>query len=232
MSYIKSTIIVFIEGAIGSGKSTIIDIINSKIPNSVVIKEDVEKWMDFHGVNLLHDQYLKFETQLLINNTYESSILNLEHKDYDVIIFERSHVSATKIFARYWHSKNFISDIQYKVLLKQMNTISDVLKMMYPNATYLICKLTGEKEIFEQRIIQRNLAQDRKMDPDFKNFIKDIYEIYKSCEQPYENKKFSFYIKQDVNTHPNVISENILGIIKNLYEQQNSMNFWYNHDGY
>lgn len=227
MSYInKTTIIIFIEGAIGSGKSTIVDLLTMKIHNSIAIKEKVEQWMDFNGVNLLHDKEKKFEAQTLINNTYESSILDLAYKDYDVIIFERSHVSATKIFAKYWHNEKLITDVQYKLLLKQMDTITDVLKMMFPNAIYLICKLTGEENVFEQRIIKRGYAQDNKIDRDFRKFIKDIYQMYKTCKQPYNDKHFVFYIKQDENTHPNLVSDNILGIISNLHVQQNSMNFW------
>ena len=96
--------VIAIEGAIGSGKSTQLELLRQR--DHVCFSEPVEKWTNFNGRDLLKNFYedntLKsaLELQWYITTTLKERALEIEQalKSYSIVFVERSFRSSLGVF--------------------------------------------------------------------------------------------------------------------------------------
>jgi deoxyadenosine/deoxycytidine kinase len=110
--------ILFVDGLIGSGKTTTITKIKEKYPHLTVIFEPVERWME----SGLLTQFYKdpktycFQLQSFIMDSFVDELEKAFKDNVDFILMERGHLAAYTIFS-YIHWKNdILTDEEYKMM--------------------------------------------------------------------------------------------------------------------
>ena len=116
-----------IEGNIGSGKSTLIDILKDVNLNFIYLPEPVNLWneiKDLDGVTILEKYYqdqkkYAFPFQMMAYITRLSQIKKLKNFDENVIILtERCVFTDREIFAKMLYDTKKIEEIEYSIYLK------------------------------------------------------------------------------------------------------------------
>ena len=114
----QKKIIISIDGNIGSGKSTFLNLLKEKYGDFFYFaKEPVEEWLDINGVNLLDKFYQDKErwSYTFQNYAYITRILELEKglkSDKNIIITERSVNTDKHIFAKMLTEDNYMSQFE------------------------------------------------------------------------------------------------------------------------
>ena len=123
------TIIISIEGNIGSGKSTIVKLLENiygKSKSICFLDEPVSKWLelkDSNNKNILNHFYENIEEYAFPfqMNAYISRLKILSEaleKGYDMIITERCHQTDKYVFAKMLYEDNKIKEINYLIYLE------------------------------------------------------------------------------------------------------------------
>jgi deoxyadenosine/deoxycytidine kinase len=131
MSNQIKALIISIEGNIGSGKSTLIDMMKNKWsdkhPNYIFLKEPVDIWENIKDKNddenILQKFYkdsnkYAFSFQMLAYMTFHQQLIKAinESNENTIIFCERSMDSSKAIFAKMLYDSGAINNIEYQVL--------------------------------------------------------------------------------------------------------------------
>ena len=148
--------IISIEGNTGSGKTTLINYIETyfKSTNSDIhfLKERVDVWeniKDKGNINIVEHYYINkdkwgFSFQLLALITKLESIKDLIHKHGKniIIICERSFQADREIFVKMLHKDKFINDIELQIYDKYLDGVVKEFKIdgsVYLKTEPMIC---------------------------------------------------------------------------------------------
>ncbi|XP_034253645.1 deoxynucleoside kinase-like [Thrips palmi] len=110
---VKQPVIVYIEGNIGVGKSTLLKNLEEK--GYLVVQEPVSQWTNYHGINFLElytqdMQKWAFTFQSMVLSTLWQTQLEAIQQENPVIIAERSLHSVVKMFAKTQKDAGFINE--------------------------------------------------------------------------------------------------------------------------
>jgi len=156
------TILISIQGNIGSGKSSLLKKIENykfKFAKKICfLQEPVDEWealRDENNLTLLQlyykdQQTYSFAFQIMAFMTRLKQLKEALSKNYDIIITERSLSADHNIFTKMLLDENIIKQIEYKIYLKWV----EEFKFNMPNE-YIIY-LKTDPETAHERIIQRN----------------------------------------------------------------------------
>ncbi|OGB86096.1 hypothetical protein A3J41_02195 [candidate division TM6 bacterium RIFCSPHIGHO2_12_FULL_38_8] len=116
----KNSPIVFIEGNIGAGKSTLIKILQKHLPFVVLTLEPCDEWQHVQGHNLLHTFYQNPSRWACLFQIYASMTrIRKQQKEAwladKVQIMERSWFSDRYCFAQMLHKAEKINDLEWAV---------------------------------------------------------------------------------------------------------------------
>jgi len=123
----KNEIIVFVEGNIGSGKTTLINNLKQRLKTTseiYIIKENVEKCEFFKDyVKDIKTYGFEFQKWILDNKIKQVDKIKMTPmvKKNRFIIFDRSTISDSQIFYQNIRNKGFISDRQHKEYCSLLN---------------------------------------------------------------------------------------------------------------
>jgi deoxyadenosine/deoxycytidine kinase len=128
--------IVSIEGNIGSGKSTLIDILKKSKLNYVFIPEPVSLWneiKDHDGTTILERYYqdpkgYAFSFQMMAYITRVQTIKKAirDNPEDSVLITERSVYTDREVFAKMLYHAKKINFIEYSIYLKWFDELCDI----------------------------------------------------------------------------------------------------------
>jgi deoxyadenosine/deoxycytidine kinase len=166
-----------IEGNIGAGKSTFLQLINNNLPHLNAVFEPVNVWQkEEHGRSLLQNFYTdtprwaySMETFTLINRIHENSKIN----DRNVAIAERSIYSGYYCFAKNSYLKGFMSNLEWGMYKQWFNFLTDHSSYQEPSG--FIYLRTTPKVAYE-RIIKRNRAAENLISFDYVSQIHQRHE--------------------------------------------------------
>jgi deoxyadenosine/deoxycytidine kinase len=146
--------IISIEGNIGSGKSTFIDLLKKHYEdndNVIFINEPIDVW------NTIKDNECNTILQKFYNDPYKYAFSfqfmvfisfieilkkTIENNPNAIIITERSIETNKNIFAKMLYDGGFIEDINYKIYLKWFNFFAgdySVDKIIYIRSNHEVC---------------------------------------------------------------------------------------------
>ena len=165
------TIIVTIDGNIGSGKSTIIEKLieihenNKQKIKICFLKEPVDIWSGIkneNGNNILELFYknkgkYSFSFQMV---AYISRLVSIKEKlkeDYDIIVCERSVYTDRNVFAKMLYNYGIMEEINYKIY----NMWFDEFLKDLPS--FIKIYIVTDPEIAFKRIISRNRTGEKKI---------------------------------------------------------------------
>lgn len=162
MIYINNTMppfIISIEGNIGSGKSTFVRFLQSKMKNIVFLQEPVKDWetiIDTNGESILSKFYkdqqtYSFSFQMMAYISRLAMIKETIQKNPNaIIVTERCLQTDRHVFAKMLYDEGKIEDINYEIYLKWFDTFYDD----YPISHYIYLQTSPQTSY--DRVLARN----------------------------------------------------------------------------
>lgn len=161
----KTTKIISIDGNIGSGKSTFVEMLKTyySIPENqrslkiCFLQEPVEQWnaiKDENNKSIIEcfyanpDKYA-FSFQMMAYISRLSVLKKAYNEDYDIIFTERCLLTDKNVFCKMLYNDKKINEIDYQIYNKWFNEFIDI----FPKIEYIYIKTTPE--IANSRIIKR-----------------------------------------------------------------------------
>jgi deoxyadenosine/deoxycytidine kinase len=175
----------FVEGNIGTGKSTFLKMVETHHPECQVIYEPVDTWTSFkdkEGVNILGHFYKdpKRYAYTFQNIAFISKIEKLSEIDESKVVFvERSIWSDKNIFAKNCYMSGLMNDIEYQVYNRWFEWIeSNAKKPNIINFVYLKCT----PETSHKRVNIRSRSEESGISVDYLTQIHDRHEEWFQTE--------------------------------------------------
>lgn len=172
--------IYFVEGNIGTGKSTFLSLIEKSRPNSQVIYEPVDIWTslkDEDGCNILQHFYndpkrYAYAFQSLAFISRLEKLAEIE-KDKDVFI-ERSIWSDSNVFARNCFMQGTLTDIEYKLYKRWFSWAETLVNNQVKGFKHIYLRCSPETSF--ERINKRNRTEESKIPIEYIKQIHDRHE--------------------------------------------------------
>lgn len=146
--------IIVIDGNIGSGKTTLIEILKEKYKNDaniIFLREPVDEWEDIkdeHGETMLQKFYADqpkyaFSFQMMAYISRLALLIETMNKHPDaIIISERSLHTDKHVFAKMLYETKVMEEVNYKIYCKWFSKFSEkclVDKWVYLHADPSVC---------------------------------------------------------------------------------------------
>lgn len=215
-------ILISIEGNIGVGKSTFIDILQKNIDNSDFVDEPIDIWLnikDDKGLNILqafYDDKTRW-SYTFQNLAYVSRMQSIEEKirssNKKFIFLDRSLDTDKNIFAKMLQEDGFINNLEIEIYNYWCNFYN---KFIRPSNKRNIIYLRSSPDIAYNRIIKRNRTEELKISQEYINKLHEYHEkwlfnnttdnvLILDCNKDFEN---------DLN-HQQELLEQVIKFIKN-----------------
>jgi deoxyadenosine/deoxycytidine kinase len=166
---------VMIEGNIASGKSTVIKILEEKLgQNATVFSEPLHEWTNFCGENLLQKMYDNPKENAFLFQTYVQytmSKIQFEEVSKAIKITERSLHSERHVFVEGIKILNYISQIQYEVLVAWFNLLAEKV----PPVDEVIYLRTSPLVAFG-RLQDRNRTEETSVSKEYLALLHSLHE--------------------------------------------------------
>lgn len=218
--------IITIEGNIGVGKSTFVDIIKKYISNSEIVGEPVEMWKqmkDTDGTNILQKFYQDiprwaYSFQNLACITRMTKIEDtIQNSNSQFIFLDRSLGTDKNVFEKMLYDSGKISEIEHQMY----NLWCDFYyKYIRPEFENIIIYLRCQPEIALERIKKRGRVEEKDISLEYLNDLHKYHEnwlisnpnlnvIIIDCNKDFENDKiYQNQILGQIITQINEIREN------------------------
>ena len=169
---IKSKKIYALEGNIGAGKTTIMNIISNHFNDVEFVEEPVKQWQNLGGMNLLDAFYTDpqrwgFTFEFYSMLTKIQALLKAANSDKPIIIIERSILS-NKVFMELSNELGKLDKMEYAML---KNTYKFYLDHVYPQLAGIIYLDTPVEECI-RRITKRNRGEECNIKKNYLEAIK------------------------------------------------------------
>lgn len=172
--------LVFVEGNIGSGKSTYLDFLEKK--GETVLREPVKAWQDVNGHNLLDLMYTDTEKHGFLFQVYafvSRMKLVLEQKNTETVYCERSVYTDRFIFFKTLHDMKKISSVENEVYISLwdfwIERMTEIIKDYEISFLYIDCS----PELCFQHLKKRNRSEETGVSQEYLNTLhishKQIY---------------------------------------------------------
>ncbi len=171
--------IFFIEGNIGSGKSTFLSRIPEFVDDCQVILEPLNIWQnltDSQGTNILEHFYkdmnkhaYAFQSFAFLSRTQSLQTIDRSKK---YIFVERSTYSDKEVFARNCYISGIMPEIHYNLYNEWFSWMEDILNVKNSSHIYLRC----EPEISFERQKSRNRDEESGLSLEYMKQIHDRHE--------------------------------------------------------
>ena len=148
---------IYVEGNIGTGKTTFLSFLKKQIPKYNILYEPVDEWVnikDANGKNLLEHFYedqnkWSFPFQM---NTFISRVKKIQDSNSDINIVERSVYTDKNVFMECNFRRKNISEIEYTIY----NTWFDVFSKQFNLRGDVFVYLKTSSDICDHRIRKRD----------------------------------------------------------------------------
>ena len=175
---LKTKRIYSIEGNIGAGKTTILNLIGKTFQDVEFVEEPVSQWQNLGGMNLLEKFYeypdrwgFSFEFYVMLSKL--KALSKSAESSKPIIILERSLFS-NKIFIDISYSLNKLNDLEYHMLMKIFDFF---IQNVYPILNGVIY-LKTPVEVCYKRINLRHRGEESAIDKDYLGLLHGKFEQF------------------------------------------------------
>lgn len=173
---LKSKRIYSIEGNIGAGKTTILNIIGKHFDDVYFVEEPVTKWQNVGGMNLLEMFYADpdrwgFSFEFYVMLTKLQCLSKAAESDKPIIILERSLFS-NKIFMEISATLQKLDDMEYHML---KTIVEFFINNVYPLLSGVIY-LDTPVDVCMKRIAKRNRGEESTVSKDYLLMLKEKFD--------------------------------------------------------
>jgi deoxyadenosine/deoxycytidine kinase len=171
--------LIYVEGNIGSGKSTLMDLCRSR-ENLEVIGEPIEKWQRFYTHNFIKYKYqdkrpeIQLMFQLMVNLTRLDQLNEARHTEKNIMM-ERSILSGFQIFTRTALRRREIGGLE-NCMLHFMNKIFTEKMLGDICKPDLIIYLHTDPEVCLQRLKHRGRWEEKGIKIEYLNQLHQAHE--------------------------------------------------------
>lgn len=204
--------LLFIEGNISSGKSTVVEGLKEK--GFVVFDEPVDRWLkefvdEDDGENILSKFYkdmgrYSFQFEVLVMTTRWNKIREALNHESDIIFIERSIETDRNTFALNLREENHVTSLDWKIYKAWYNTFIEETKHHLKNVQIDYIYLRTDPQICHERRKKRGREEENNIP----------LEYLKKLHQKHEEwlKENSFVI--DGHKNKEEVLEDIIEILK------------------
>ena len=171
--------IIFVEGNIGSGKTTFLKRIPKFLNNCQIILEPLNIWQnltDSDGKNILEHFYSDMNTHSYAFQSFAFLSRTQTHQKIDkskkYIFIERSIYSDKEVFAKNCYETGIMPEIHYNLYNEWFKWMEDILKLKNTFHIYLRC----QPEISFSRQKQRNRDEEKGLSLEYLKSIHNRHE--------------------------------------------------------
>ena len=173
---IKTKKIYALEGNIGAGKTTILQIMGKHFKDVEFVEEPVKEWQNLGGMNLLDSFYTDpkrwgFSFEFYSMLTKIQALLKAANSDKPIIIIERSILS-NKVFMDISEELGKLDKMEYSML---MNTYDFYIQHVYPQIAGIIYLDTPVDECI-RRITKRNRGEECSIEKSYLELLKKKFD--------------------------------------------------------
>lgn len=173
---------IHVEGNIGVGKTTFLNVMREKFKdNAEIIEEPIHLWTSFRGTNLLDKMYMdplkySYPIQSYIQLTLARNECRPSLKP--IKIYERSLMSGRKVFTEAMKKLGYINQDEYNIL----DDWYEWLCSLRPNCNEIIY-LKASPETALTRLRHRGRKEEIKVNIDYLTLVHNLYEDWISSIQ-------------------------------------------------
>ena len=200
--------VLYLEGNIGSGKSTFIkflqDYISKNNLNADVLLEPVEDWQntkDKEGVSILHHYYqdqkkmaFPFQMNAFISRVDEI-VSKLKETNKKILFVERSVLTDKNVFLQLNYDLGNISDIEYTIYNKWFDKLCSHFDIKHNGIVYI----KTDYKICHERIKQRDRSGEETIPIDYLKKLEDYHDKWIG------NHNNTIHINSNENFYTNTI---------------------------
>ncbi|TXC15801.1 deoxynucleoside kinase [Salmonella enterica] len=175
----KKTCKIYIEGNIGSGKSTIIQGLQLLLGDRLQLREEpVQQWANYKGVNMLEKLYTNpadtiFDFQMMVLQTVSPNMA-----DDKVAICERSLYSGLNVFIENAHASGILAESPKMMLCDYIKGFLHTYKKKH---TDWFIYVRSPPSTCVNRITQRHAQTRNKWDNKIgESFVRDIHALHET----------------------------------------------------
>lgn len=165
-----------IEGNIGAGKTTVLNILGKSLKDVYFVEEPVKEWQNIGGMNLLEKFYsdserwgFSFEFYVMLSKL--KALTKAAESTKSIIILERSLLS-NKVFMDISFKLEKLNDLEYKML---KNTWEFYMNNVYPILSGVLY-LNTSVDVCVSRIAKRNRQEESSVDAGYLRLIHEHLE--------------------------------------------------------
>ena len=180
--------LIYIEGNIGSGKSTFIDLMREHLSKfetediePLVVLEPVDEWIkttDSSGKNVLSYFYQDMKKYCYMFQSYAfiTRIQQLDQIDMtkDIIFIERSIFSDRNVFAKTCHDTNLLNDIEWITYDTWFNNMKPKYQHIFQNSFFIYLQVSPTSAM--ERIIKRSRNEENKIELSYLQLLHQKHE--------------------------------------------------------
>lgn len=156
-----------IEGNVGAGKTTVINLLQKDFTDILLVEEPVTEWQNIHGHNILDKKYenperwcYSFESYVLISKM--NALIKAAESDKKIILIERCMLS-DKVFFDLAVKLGQCNPMEQEMF---NNLYEFLLENVYPRLSGIIFLDTSVDECI-RRITKRNRTEEASVDKDY-----------------------------------------------------------------
>lgn len=186
--------LISIEGNIGTGKTTLINILNKKFGkknNVIFVDEPIQQWLnlkDSDGENILgkfygDQQRWSYSFQMHAFITRSKAILE-QNTDDNVVIIERSVITDRNVFAYLLYESGKISEMEWKLYIEWFDWLTEHFSKITPDK---FIYLKADPKISYQRMVKRTRDEEANIPIDYLNQVSEKHDQWLLGENENEN---------------------------------------------
>lgn len=186
--------LISIVGNIGTGKTTLINILNKKFGkknNVIFVDEPLQQWLnlkDSDGENILgkfygDQQRWSYSFQMHAFITRSKAILE-QNTDDNVVIIERSVITDRNVFACLLYESGKISEMEWKLYIEWFDWLTKHFSKITPDK---FIYLKADPKISYQRMVKRTRDEEANIPIDYLNQVSEKHDQWLLGENGNEN---------------------------------------------
>ena len=196
--------IIYVEGNIGSGKSTLMNILKKHFKSILCILEPVDEWVrtkDTAGTNILqhfykdpHQWSFPFQMNTFITRVQKIALIPPNKN----AIVERSVFTDKHCFAKNLYESNLLHELEWTLYNRWFTWLCDTFNIQ--STAYIYLRTTPDT-CFD-RIQQRSRNGESSISLDYLNTLHEKHETWMATEQDHGTPVLTIDVNQDFEHTP------------------------------
>jgi len=161
---------IFVEGGVGAGKTTLVELLKLNISNLEVIYEPVETFIDVKGSGNIYDTFLTNQSRWSFTANVYITLMHMQavkkfiaDKQTTIVVVDRSIYADYYIFGRPAYESGLITLLEWTIYQELFHHFQEHSQLQPSAFIYL----KASPETISHRVKQRNRIEEKELSLDF-----------------------------------------------------------------